>query len=244
MVALINLFLDPELTFNWTQSSLMAAKSSNQGPYRARQLRQWVLLFVRFGALPLHRTRIRESWMFNEDLAQQVQLHLVKLAKTRSISAQDVIDFLETAEMKAQLGGLSKKPISLRSALRFLKANKWRYGTLKNGMYKDGHEDPRVVEYRTAFCKRWADYLTRMITYGKDGQKDADSDPKGIDLANGRYRLVLVTHDESIFYDHDRRAEFWQHEDSAQPQPKGEGQSLMVSDFLTFEWGRLIHDEL
>ena len=239
MVALINLFLDPELTMNWTKSSLMAARVTNQGKHRARQLRRWVLAFVRFGVLPLHRTRLRDSWTDNEDITQQVQLHLLKLVKTRTISANDVVNFLATPEMKAQLNG---KSISHRSAVRFLVESNWRYGALKNGMYKDGHEDAMVVEYRKGFCERWAEYVARMVTYDSNGNKDGD--PTGIDLASGRKRLILLTHDESTFFEHDHREKFWQHSDCAKPQPKGNGQSLMVSDFLTVEWGRLIHEDM
>ena len=52
--------------------------------------------------------------------------------------------------------------------------------------------------------------------------------------------LILVTHDELTFFQNDERKTHWGHQDSwPAPQPKGEGQSLMVSDFLTAEWGRL-----
>ncbi|KAJ7181877.1 hypothetical protein C8R46DRAFT_822276, partial [Mycena filopes] len=52
--------------------------------------------------------------------------------------------------------------------------------------------------------------------------------------------LIVVTHDESTFFARDRRQTFYQHS-SMKPTPerKGEGESLMVSDFLTQEWGRL-----
>ena len=54
------------------------------------------------------------------------------------------------------------------------------------------------------------------------------------------FRLVLVTHDESTFYQNNCRKTVWAQKTSRPtPQPKGDGQSIMVSDFLTFEWGRL-----
>ena len=57
---------------------------------------------------------------------------------------------------------------------------------------------------------------------------------------NGPFRLVLITHDESTFYQNDRRKIVWAESTSRpMPQPKGDGQSIMVSDFLTSEWGRL-----
>ncbi|KAJ7181839.1 hypothetical protein C8R46DRAFT_885359 [Mycena filopes] len=62
-----------------------------------------------------------------------------------------------------------------------------------------------------------------------------------------RFRLIAVTHDESTFFARDRRlavGSFYQHS-SMKPTPerKGEGESLMVSDFLTLEWGRLMDGE-
>ena len=56
-----------------------------------------------------------------------------------------------------------------------------------------------------------------------------------------RFRLILVTHDESVFYQNDFRKTHWIASTSkATPLPKGDGQSIMVSDFLTSEWGRLL----
>ena len=57
-------------------------------------------------------------------------------------------------------------------------------------------------------------------------------------------KVVVWYHDESTFYDHDCWETFWQHSDSVKPVPKGDGQSLMVSDSLTFEWGRLTHGDM
>ena len=57
--------------------------------------------------------------------------------------------------------------------------------------------------------------------------------------AIGHFCLILVTHDESTFYQNDQWKIYWGHPGSATPKPKGEGVSLMVSDFLASEWGRL-----
>ena len=69
-------------------------------------------------------------------------------------------------------------------------------------MFKDGHEDPAIVEYRVEFCKRWLHYLSRMVTYDENGNKDGN--PTGIDLANRKKWITLITHDESTFYEHDQ----------------------------------------
>src|ERR1700761_282031 len=43
-----------------------------------------------------------------------------------------------------------------------------------------------------------------------------------------------------MFYQNDERKTHWVHSSTtAMPKPKGNGQLLMVLDFLTIEWGRL-----
>ena len=81
-----------------------------------------------------------------------------------------------------------------------------------------------------------------MVMYDNNGNKAKD--PTGIDLAQGKKQIILVTHDESTFYDHNHWETFWQYPDSVKPVPKGDGQSLIVSDFLTFEWGRLTYRDM
>jgi len=48
----------------------------------------------------------------------------------------------------------------------------------------------------------------------------------------------VATHDESTFFGNDRNKIGWIHASfKAKPEAKGQGQSIMVSDFLTPEWG-------
>jgi hypothetical protein len=66
--------------------------------------------------------------------------------------------------------------------------------------------------------------------------------PKGFPVpgAIGRFRLILVTHNESTFFQNDECLTGWSHATSkSKLKAKGNGQSLMVSDFLTPVWGRL-----
>lgn len=239
MIALINLYLDHQLGLNWITASTLAAKAAGKGDYLARKLRQWVILFMRYGVYPVRRKRIEiDSIPGGEDLDQLIHLHLLELNKAGHVRAQDIVDFLNTPAMKAHLG--TDKGFGLRGAQRWMERMGWRYGTPKNGMYKDGHEDSEVVAYRKAFCDRWTnDYSRRMWSYDNNGSKICDLET--VNLKDGRYPLILVTHDESTFYANDRRKTRWHHPDTVAPQPKGEGQSIMVSDFLTPEWGRLKH---
>lgn len=106
-------------------------------------------------------------------------------------------------------------------------------------MYVDGHEREDVIEYRKSFVQRWGEYEKRMVTYDNNG--NTNPPPNGFDVPQtGRFRLILVMHDESTFYANDRRKNFWSHKsDLHTPDRKGEGPSLMISEFQTSEWGHL-----
>jgi hypothetical protein len=148
------------------------------------------------------------------------------------------MDYVAKPETQERLGA-KKTTISLSTAWRWMRKLDWRYGRKKNGMYIDGHEREDVVQYRKEFLARWKEYERRMVTYNNDG--NVDSTPTGFPVTQGhRFRLVLVTHDESMFYAHNRRNNLWNHKtDKATPQRKGEGPSIMISDMVTVDWGRL-----
>jgi len=81
-----------------------------------------------------------------------------------------------------------------------------------------------------------------MVTYNNDG--NIATSPRGFPVENGCFWLILVTHDESTFYVNDRRRLKWTHiSEKAAPERKGEGPSLVVSDFLTADWGCLKDEE-
>jgi hypothetical protein len=188
----------------------------------------------------------------DEDFSLPIQLHLQSIAKEGEgyIRAQDIVDFIaDTPEMQALMekSGAKRKSISLRTAQRWLHKMGWRFGKKKNGMYIDSHERPDVVEYREGFIARWKEYDKRMNIYDNDG--DLERGPQrntppgtGPILPDGHaFKLILVTHDESTFFQNDRKKNCWMHKtDKPTPQRKGEGQSIMVSEFLTTEWGRLM----
>ncbi|KAF8220159.1 hypothetical protein L208DRAFT_1127784, partial [Tricholoma matsutake] len=180
----------------------------------------------------------------DEDFSQAIHLHLQGIAKDGSVHAQDIMDFISTPAMQDKLDatGVKKQSISVHTAQHWLYKMGWQYGRQNNGMYIDGHEHEDVVAYRECFIKRWKGYEHRMTTYDNSG--NIDKIPVGFQVADGHFKLILVTHDESTFYKNDWRQNYWLFKgDKATPQKKGEGVSLMVSDFLTLEWGRLTHGD-
>jgi hypothetical protein len=238
MVGVLNLFLDPGLSFTWREASMIVAKAQGHGPTRARSIRAWILDFVREGTLPLHSYGYaRQTVLEDDEVLQEIQGELSERAKGGVIKAEDVCEIVASEKVQNLFTrlGVHKPGISKTTAHRWLAKLNWRYSIKKNGMYIDGHERDDVVAYRQAFVYRWAEYEVRFPFWDDNGNPL----PHRTDLCP----LILVTHDESVFFQNDERKTCWSHQDSRPaPKPKGEGQSLMVSDFLTAEWGRLRDD--
>ncbi|KAF8587116.1 hypothetical protein K439DRAFT_1614548 [Ramaria rubella] len=104
-------------------------------------------------------------------------------------------------------------------------------------MYVDGHEWEDVMNYRTSvFLSFWTSIEDQMMKWTRD------NDPIYLYLPNfpEQKQMVLVTHDESTFYANDRQKTHWIHEtEKAEPVKKGEGASIMVSDFCSPDLGWL-----
>jgi len=140
MIALINLFLDPELDYGWMECSKLATKAVGKGCVNhARNVRRWVVAYMQHGSLPLNRYgRLNTSILDDKDLAQQIHLHLIVIAKDGYVRAQDVVDVMVTPEMKCYLG--AKTGITVRMGQQWLHKMNWQYGKATKGMYIDGHE--------------------------------------------------------------------------------------------------------
>jgi hypothetical protein len=85
---------------------------------------------------------------------------------------------------------------------------------------------------KRTFVEWWVGYKTCFQIWDNDGNPLLHSP--------NSFPLILVMHNKSTFFQNNERKTCWSHQDS-QPslKLKGDGQSLMVSDFLTAEWGRL-----
>jgi len=162
----------------------------------------------------------------------------MEIAKNGYICAQDIVDYVATPEVQQRLGTRARG-IHIQTAQQWLHKLSWQYRQKRKGMYIDGHEHEDVVEYRKGFVERWKEYEKCFVIYNND--RTVVSIPTGFPVPQGvRFRLILVTHDESTFYENDRRKTLWINNNTkAVAEKKGEGQSIMVSEFLTSEWGRL-----
>lgn len=243
MIGLLNIYTDDNLKYSWRRASEIVAKTEGRGENHSRRIREWVIKFLRSRDLPFHQlNRKRGTILDDEDIAGEIKTKMMEKTRGGFLKAQDVVEVVASPEMQAIFAqkGISKATISTKTALRWLEKMGWSYGKLKHGMYLDGHERSDVVEYRQAFVERWMGYERRFHRWDHDGTELPR--PIGFPVAGaiGRFRLILVTHDESTFFQNDERNTGWSHAASkSKPKAKGNGQSLMVSDFLTPDWGRL-----
>jgi hypothetical protein len=154
MIGVLNLFLDPGLSYTWRVSSLIVAKAQGHGTTRARSVRAWVLDFVQEGKLPFHSYGYtRQTALEDDDVLQMIQDELNEKAKGGFIKAEDVCEIVASEKIQGLFlrQGIHKPSISKTAAQRWLAKLKWRYSKKKNGMYIDGHERDDVVAYRQAF---------------------------------------------------------------------------------------------
>ncbi|KAJ7302875.1 hypothetical protein DFH08DRAFT_722561 [Mycena albidolilacea] len=175
MVATVNLYLDENVACTWRQASMLAAKAQGRGTNHARNLRSWIHCFLSCGELPVHcYGEFHASLLEDEDFVSDLQTYLLEVAADSYVSAQHIVDFVQTEEVQQRFEGKTgysgKKPtIGIRTAQHWLKKLDWRYGKKKKGMYIDGHEWEDVVAYRNTFCQCWKEYEKRMVLYDKDG---------------------------------------------------------------------------
>jgi hypothetical protein len=243
IIGLLNIYTDEALKYSWTRASEVVAKMQKRGANRARCIREWAMGFLMWRDLPLHQlNQKRGAIVDDEDIAEEIKAHMKEKATRGYLKAQDVVEIVASPKLQEifERKGISKPSISVRTALRWLEKLGWTYGKLKHGMYLDGHERSDVVEYRQAFVERWMRHELRFHRWDHDGTELPRPNGFPVPGAIGRFHLILVTHDESTFFQNDERTTGWNHATSkSKPKAKGNGQSLMVSDFLTPDWGRL-----
>jgi hypothetical protein len=110
----------------------------------------------------------------------------------------------------------------------------------KKGIYFDGHEREDVLQYRKNFLEVMMEYEKLMPTFiGNEMQIILP------ELGDEEKLHILVTHDECLFYANDDRPIMWAPLGEPPLRKKGQGKSIMVSEFLLETIGRLkLTDEL
>ncbi len=243
MVGVLNLYLNTKFCYTWRNASFIVAKTQGQGIKHARNLCRWILDFIWYECLPLHHYgQARWTVLEDEDVSQTLQLQLGERTKVGHIKAANVVKIVSSPEMQANLRWIRvcKLTITKWTACDWLKKLDWRYKQKKNGMYIDGHEWEDVVQYRKVFVAWWKEYEKCFHKWDNNGNPLPL--PTGFPVPGSHFHLILITHNESTFFQNDEKKTHWAPSStSTTPKPKGNGQSIMVLDFLTIKWGRLSH---
>ncbi|KAH6901434.1 hypothetical protein BKA70DRAFT_1113902, partial [Coprinopsis sp. MPI-PUGE-AT-0042] len=223
----------PSCYGKWGASALQAAVSLGGGRYCARQLAKLCRAYIDDrSVLPVNPYgNWNETMLVDEDFVNGVNEYLQTIGK--QITAAHLMRYMQCADIKEKHG--ITRDITERTARRYLFILGYRWTGAKKGQFVDGHEREDVVYYRDAT------FLPQLRKYQERTQKwDKDNKPEFGPFPDGR-RVIIWYHDETIFYAHDRRKVFWQHNDaSAKPYAKGEGASLMIADFVSADFGYLV----
>lgn len=236
MVALYRLYTtDPELKGKWKKTSETIACSEGKGTRYCRNIRRWCQEFIVDGRLPQNKygTWTTSVLHTDEDMKMEIIAHLQGIGKY--FSAADLHNYINQPAIMERMG--RRKPVTTRTARRWLKILEFRWGQEKKGMYSDGHEREDVVRYRQeTFLPRYQDLHSQAAQFDHDCGKIPGEEP----LPDGQREVIFHYHDESIFYGNDRRKLRWTHDsESCKPYAKGEGQSVMIADFVSATLGWL-----
>ncbi|KAF8315112.1 hypothetical protein DL93DRAFT_2136065 [Clavulina sp. PMI_390] len=234
----------------WIDASRTTARGYGKPSSYGRPLRKWCRAFLKNGSLPTNRY---SSWNTSvlhtdEDLRDEVISYLQGVGKF--VSADDIVLCVSQEHLMRRLR--RQKPISRRTAQRWMAMMGFRWRKEPKGQYVDGHERDDVVDYRQKqYLPAIAAFRAQTREWDVDGnevvgqelepesQRDGPSTPP-VTASPPPRRVVIWFHDESIFYAHDRRKIRWVHSsETAKPYAKGEGQSFMVADFVSADYGWL-----
>jgi hypothetical protein len=220
----------------WTAASLSTASALEQSPFHAQVLQERARAFIadrRDLPFNVYGTGKANEFLLDRDkeLAQDINLHLQGIGKW--VRAMDLVDYLDTPEMRRRTGHTER--IHITTAQRWMKRLGYRWKTTPKGQYVDGHKWEDIVAYRQhVFLPVWRRAQARTRDFSREHKEDQPSP-----LPSQRH-TVMWFHDESTFYANDRRKTWWVFkEETALPQPKGEGASQMVADMVSADYGWL-----
>jgi hypothetical protein len=205
--------------------------------HTGRLIRRWADEFMATGALPVSgqgRHKKTSSLIDDEDVRAAC---LVWLRSQRNdvLSGRTFVDWIK-AELHTKIDRADAVVLSERTAIRWMHRLNYKRLPYQQGMYVDGHERDDVVRYRKSWLNDMSKFEARMRKYEGEDCKSA-IDPV---LRSGERQLVMVVHDESYFSAHDGHRTVWMDRDKKPIRPKGQGRSLMVSEFICECHGRMM----
>jgi hypothetical protein len=220
------------------QASMQVAVSSGKSSYWGRCIIGWTdqwkankkLVLSRRGKHPKIKNLLADS---------DVYLRISSWLRENKFDATPaLLQKYVNQEVLPVIGVSNEKTgISLSTAARWLHALGWVRSEAKKGVYIDGHERPDVVEYRKKFLQKMEEYEPLFI-------RATERDQNVMHIPNtpnsDQRPIVFYTHDESIFYANDSEKVIWHPQGEMPLRKKGQGRSIMVSEFISELTGPLL----
>ena len=203
---------------------------------KATSIRRWAGHYLEYKVLPplqqgCHQKT--ESLVDCEDIRAEC-LSFLRQVDPNLICGRFFADWVKK-ELHQRLEYPNPINLSDRQATSWLKKLDFQFKKQRKASNVDGHERDDVVDYRQGFLNRMSQYEKRMYKYiGNDCETALLPE-----LEDGVKPLVMVVQDESTFSAHDGKSTAWVEKDRTVLRPKGQGRSIMVSEFLCECHGRL-----
>ncbi|PKY31131.1 hypothetical protein RhiirB3_448578 [Rhizophagus irregularis] len=205
-----------EFFINWKEKGMTcknaafnaAKKVYDKGLYRARIINKWAKSWIENGVLPVSLQGCHQkikSFIDDEDVIEK-SLEFIRESEGK-ITPKLYRTFVNNtlfSQMKITAS------ISEKTSRVWLRKLGFVPQSRKKGIYFNGHERPDL-----------------MPTF--EGNNMKQKDPI---LPNGKKLHIFVTHDECLFYANDDRPIIWAPLGEPPLRKKGQGKSIMVSDFL------------
>jgi len=133
---------------SWQATSEQTAYALGKGVHLAQNLQKWAHAFI-IDCNNLPSPNTSSGWwnkflLDNKTLAQEISVHLQGIG--RYAKAIDIVQFLDTPEMKEQLGHTTS--IYHSTAKQWMKKLGFNWANIPKGQYIDGHEHEEVVTYQ------------------------------------------------------------------------------------------------
>lgn len=209
--------------------------------WKARSIREWGSFYLVKHALPpLNQGKHQKvaSLIDCEDV-RNACLSWIRATNRNMLHGRSFSEWV-TSHLHLQLEYPNPVQLSVRHATVWLRKLGFEYKPHRQNHNVDGHEREDVVKYRETFLERMSNYEKRMLKFiGEDCEVALRPD-----LPEDTRPLVLVVQDESCFSSNEGRKTLWMQKDKTVLRPKGQGRSIMVSEFLCECHGRLkLNDE-
>lgn len=209
-----------------------ASEVYEKGVYKSRVIRKCASYWLNNGTLPKSLQGCHQktkSYIDDEDVIEQSLSFIRK--NGNKVTPREYKKFIN----KDLLSGIAhNKSISYQTARIWLHKLGLKPQSHKKGIYYDGHEREDVIRYREKFLEEMQIYEKYMPVF--EGENMEQKDP--ILLENEKLHIFIV-HDECLFYANDDRPIVWAPLGEPPLRKKGQGKSIMVSEFLIETVGRL-----